>query len=71
MRKRAFFSIRLHIRTFDYDPNSVAAAESVKKRFANNNKKWKIFQGSILDEDYIKKIGEFNYVSSPPFLKAS
>jgi len=58
------YMLGAEVTSFDYDPNSVAAAESVKAKFTDNNKKWKISQGSILDEDYIKKIGKFNYVYS-------
>jgi len=48
--------------SFDSDKESVACTEEVKRRFASVAAKWDIEKGSILDEDYLKKLGQFDVV---------
>lgn len=50
--------------SFDYDPQSVACAESLKTRFYPNDNHWKIEQGSALDEAYLTSLGQFDVVYS-------
>jgi 2-polyprenyl-6-hydroxyphenyl methylase/3-demethylubiquinone-9 3-methyltransferase len=48
--------------SFDYDPNSVAATKELKRRYFLDDSLWTIEQGSVLNIDYIKSLGEFDIV---------
>mgnify|MGYP001356014511 FL=1 len=50
--------------SFDYDPNSVAATRKLKHHFFGADKQWVIEEGSVLDKEYLKSIGEFDIVYS-------
>lgn len=50
--------------SFDYDPQSVAAAATLKGRFAADATHWSIGQGSALDGEYLKQLGDFDIVYS-------
>jgi 2-polyprenyl-6-hydroxyphenyl methylase/3-demethylubiquinone-9 3-methyltransferase len=51
------------VHSFDYDPQSVACTREMKKRFAPGAN-WSAEQGSILDENYIRSLGQFDVVYS-------
>lgn len=46
--------------SFDYDPQSVACTDELKKRYFPNDTAWGVAQGSILDRSYIEGLGEFD-----------
>jgi 2-polyprenyl-6-hydroxyphenyl methylase/3-demethylubiquinone-9 3-methyltransferase len=51
--------------SFDYDPESVTCARLLREKYANDDKgTWHIEQGSILDDEYIGKLGTFDVVYS-------
>jgi SAM-dependent methyltransferase len=50
--------------SFDYDPNSVACTLEMKRRYKNNDAEWHIEEGSVLDENYISSLGQFDIVYS-------
>lgn len=50
--------------SFDYDPKSVACTMELKKRYFSQNPHWSIESGSVLDSDYIARIGKFDVVYS-------
>ncbi len=50
--------------SFDYDPQSVACASELKERYFPDDVRWKIKEGSVLDEDYMKSLGEYDVVYS-------
>ncbi len=52
------------VRSFDYDPRSVACAEAVKHRFAPDNSDWTIEEGSVLDKEYLATLPRFAVVYS-------
>jgi len=52
------------VRSFDYDPQSVACAMALKSRFFPNDSRWTIEQGSVLDEAFIRSLGRFDVVYS-------
>jgi len=52
------------VHSFDYDPKSVRCAEELKKRYYANDNDWVIDEGSILDENYISSLGQFDVVYS-------
>jgi SAM-dependent methyltransferase len=49
--------------SFDYDHDSVAASQEMKRRYAPQSD-WQIEQGSVLDESYIRSLGQFDVVYS-------
>lgn len=52
------------VHSFDYDPDSVACTEELKRRYFEDDPEWTIEQGSVLDEDYLKSLGQFDIVYS-------
>jgi SAM-dependent methyltransferase len=52
------------VHSFDYDPESVACTQELKHRFFASDADWTIERGSVLDADYIKRLGRFDIVYS-------
>ncbi|MCB1923403.1 MAG: class I SAM-dependent methyltransferase [Gammaproteobacteria bacterium] len=50
--------------SFDYDADSVAATRAVKDAKARDAVNWHIERGSVLDEDYMAKLGQYPLVYS-------
>jgi len=50
--------------SFDFDPQSVACAREMKRRFDESDPLWTIEEGSALDEEYLKRLGTFDVVYS-------
>lgn len=50
--------------SFDYDPSSAACAIKFRGRFYPDDETWRIAQGSVLDREFIKGLGEFDIVYS-------
>jgi 2-polyprenyl-3-methyl-5-hydroxy-6-metoxy-1,4-benzoquinol methylase len=57
-----FLGARVH--SFDYDPQSVECACSLRDRFFPNDADWRIEQGSVLDRAFVAKLGRFDIVYS-------
>lgn len=52
------------VTAFDYDPQSVACAEWLKNRFAPGDPLWTVGPGSVLDENFMGGLGDFDVVYS-------
>jgi 2-polyprenyl-3-methyl-5-hydroxy-6-metoxy-1,4-benzoquinol methylase len=52
------------VHSFDYDPASVACTAELKRRRAADAAGWTIEQGSVLDRDYLARLGTFDLVYS-------
>jgi len=52
------------VRSFDFDPNSVACTKALRERFFKDDPDWVIEEGSALDASYIKSLGKFDVVYS-------
>ena len=52
------------VHSFDYDPWSVASTKELKNRYFKNDENWKVEQGSVLDEQYMRSLGSFDIVYS-------
>ena len=52
------------VHSFDYDPNSVACTQELRRRYFPDDSSWTIEQGSVLDIDYLKSLGQFDIVYS-------
>ncbi|MEH1970544.1 MULTISPECIES: class I SAM-dependent methyltransferase [unclassified Nostoc] len=64
------FSLAAHrlgakVYSFDYDHDSVACTQELKRRyFSMDDSDWIIDEGSVLDLDYLKSLGQFDIVYS-------
>jgi 2-polyprenyl-6-hydroxyphenyl methylase/3-demethylubiquinone-9 3-methyltransferase len=47
---------------FDYDPESVKAARSLRNRFRPDDALWRIAPGSVLDREFMAALGHFDLV---------
>ncbi|MFE1746602.1 class I SAM-dependent methyltransferase [Coleofasciculus sp. H7-2] len=52
------------VHSFDYDPDSVACTQELKRRYFPDDNNWIIERGSVLDADYLKSVGQFDIVYS-------
>ena len=52
------------IHSFDYDPDSVACTEALRRRFGPAGLPWTVEQGSALDADYLASLGKWDIVYS-------
>ncbi len=50
--------------SFDYDPNSFACTAELKRRYFSNDDQWTVEEGSVLDPEYMKSLGQFDVVYS-------
>lgn len=49
---------------FDYDTDSVACTEELRRRYAPNATNWQVMQGSALDPAFMAGLGQFDLVYS-------
>jgi 2-polyprenyl-3-methyl-5-hydroxy-6-metoxy-1,4-benzoquinol methylase len=52
------------VRSFDYDPRSVACTRELRRRYFDDDANWRVEQGSVLDRDYLGSLGTFDIVYS-------
>lgn len=52
------------VTAFDYDRDSVACGEELRRRYAVPPERWRLEQGSALDETYVRSLGTFDLVYS-------
>jgi 2-polyprenyl-3-methyl-5-hydroxy-6-metoxy-1,4-benzoquinol methylase len=52
------------VHSFDYDPQSVACTEELRRRFFPSDDAWSIAEASVLDAAYLQSLGEFDVVYS-------
>src|SRR5687768_16367034 len=52
------------VHSFDFDPQSVACARELKRRFFRGDPAWTIEQGSVLDATFVSSLGQFDLVYS-------
>jgi 2-polyprenyl-6-hydroxyphenyl methylase/3-demethylubiquinone-9 3-methyltransferase len=50
--------------SFDYDPESVACAEELRRRFDGSSRDWSVQEGSVLDAAFLESLGRFDVVYS-------
>jgi 2-polyprenyl-3-methyl-5-hydroxy-6-metoxy-1,4-benzoquinol methylase len=48
--------------SFDYDPQSVACTNELRRRYFPDDANWQVAQGSALDEAYLASLGRFDIV---------
>ncbi|HVX40267.1 MAG TPA: class I SAM-dependent methyltransferase [Gemmatimonadaceae bacterium] len=52
------------VMSFDYDINSVRATEQLRAAASPGGESWRVEQGSVLDPEYLQKLGTFDVVYS-------
>lgn len=50
------------VHSFDFDSISVECTRELRRRFETEKEKWVIERGSVLDEEYLRGLGQFDYV---------
>jgi SAM-dependent methyltransferase len=63
------FSLAAHrlgatVRSFDFDPKSVACTQEMRRRFATDPGSWTVHGGSVLDRRFIDGLGQYDVVYS-------
>ncbi|MGA9853615.1 MAG: class I SAM-dependent methyltransferase [Gammaproteobacteria bacterium] len=52
------------VRSFDYDPGSVACTRRLRERFFKDDPDWIIEESSVLDRKYLETLGQYDVVYS-------
>ncbi len=52
------------VHSFDYDPQSAGCTKELRQRFFPKTGRWTIEEGSVLDADYLSRLGKFDIVYS-------
>lgn len=52
------------VHSIDYDPEAVACTRELKRRYFPSDPDWTIEEASVLDEDYVQSLGQFDVVYS-------
>ena len=52
------------VSSFDYDNDSVECARELRRRYFANREQWMIQQGSVLDEPFVRSLGQWDVVYS-------
>jgi 2-polyprenyl-6-hydroxyphenyl methylase/3-demethylubiquinone-9 3-methyltransferase len=52
------------VHSFDFDPQSVACTRELRRRFFPNDSDWMVEEASVLDKEYLAKLGKFDIVYS-------
>ncbi len=52
------------VHSFDYDPQSVACTRELKRRYFPDDSSWVVEEASVLDWDYLNRLGQFDVVYS-------
>ncbi|HJR61195.1 MAG TPA: class I SAM-dependent methyltransferase [Vicinamibacterales bacterium] len=52
------------VHSFDYDPQSVACTTELRRRYFPTDPNWRVERASVLDDDYMKPLGQFDIVYS-------
>jgi len=52
------------VHSFDYDPQSVACTEELRRRYFSEDRNWTVEKGSALDTEYLSNLGQYDVVYS-------
>lgn len=58
----AAYGLGASVRSFDFDPRSVACTESLRETYASNDDRWQVSAGSALDAAFLAGLGTFDIV---------
>lgn len=54
----------MRVVSFDYDPSSVACTKALKSQYSPDDEHWTVLEGSILDDDFVRSLGQYDVVYS-------
>ena len=60
----AAYRLGAEVTSFDYDADSVACTQELRRREQASDHRWQVHQGSVLDADYLASHGTFDVVYS-------
>lgn len=60
----AAWRLGARVHSFDFDPQSVATTLEMQRRYCDDKSRWKIESGSVLDTEYLSRLGQFDIVYS-------
>lgn len=60
----AAWKLGANVTSFDYDTDSVACTAELRRRYHAEDGRWRVLQGSILDAEFVRKLGKFDVVYS-------
>ena len=60
----AAYKLGAKVLSFDFDPESVGCAKFLKEKYCQDTEQWNIIQGSVLDQEFVQSLGEFDVVYS-------
>ncbi|NWF39499.1 class I SAM-dependent methyltransferase [Mariprofundus sp. NF] len=52
------------VHSIDFDPQSVACTRKLRERFFANDSQWVVEEGSVLDENHLRGLGQYDVVYS-------
>jgi SAM-dependent methyltransferase len=52
------------VHSFDFDPQSVACTQELRRRYFPEDSSWRVEEGSVLDRAYLQSLGKFDVVYS-------
>ncbi|HEX6178379.1 MAG TPA: class I SAM-dependent methyltransferase, partial [Thermoanaerobaculia bacterium] len=52
------------VRSFDFDPQSVACTLELRRRYFTDDPNWSVTSGSVLDDSFVSSLGEYDVVYS-------
>lgn len=56
--------LQARVHSFDYDPHSVACTRELRQRYYPSESDWTVESGSVLDREYLARLGQFDIVYS-------
>lgn len=60
----AAYRLGAEVYSFDYDPNSVACTKLLRDQQCESTRRWTVEEGSVLNGDYLERMGRFDIVYS-------
>lgn len=52
------------VTSFDFDPQSVACTAELRRRYFEGDENWRVVEGSVLDPEFLRSLGQFDIVYS-------
>jgi 2-polyprenyl-3-methyl-5-hydroxy-6-metoxy-1,4-benzoquinol methylase len=58
----AAYQLGATVHSFDFDPESTACTAELRRRYARNDVRWTVASGSVLDAEFLSRLGKFDIV---------
>lgn len=58
----AAYRLGAEVTSFDVDADAVVCTEKMKRRYGNEDKRWRVVSGSLRDQSFLESLGEFDFV---------